>query len=252
MKKFLLSLSIAGLIFVGGKLNAAIALDWSEWKDDFVAGGNNQSLTTSEGLTITYSWSKDPATTLQFGTPDIASRAEGNWQFNGTGGEADDYLDVFQEALSGDGSTHRFEFSSSVSGLSFDLWDLDSSTTGANLYTDQVMVIGFDQDGNQIDPVSGTPFNPANIVQIDSHTWQATSGNGASSVSQEGNLTIQFDEAVAAFEIEYLNVSGETSAGNQGFGLYNFSETSQVPEPSAGLLALLGSTLLLTRRSRGR
>ena len=265
LRKIVLALAAsATLAPLGG---AAVVLDWSDWSSSFDDGRRGwQSFTNSDGVQIRYRNNRirtrfTPRADFVFGTPAVLSAANGGGAFppfNGTGGAADNYLDIYQNAGLGNGTRHRFQFDQALDGASIEIWDIDSAIGGGRNFTDQVRVVALDANGQEVAPTRAIVTNSSVVLQADIDTWRGAEDVAAASNSTDGNLVVFFDMAgITEIRVDYTNYDYGNAGGpisdSQAIGIYNITETGLVvppvvPEPSSVVLALFGGLLALRRR----
>lgn len=128
-----------------------------------------------------------------------------------------------------------------ISGLTFDIFDIDSSGNNSqnNSWQDRVIVKGLLR-GNEVTPTFNI-FNGSNVSQSDSFTL-----DGKRSVNNNqdgGNVRVSFDQEIDSFTMIFTDNPGvvnTSSTQNHGIGIGNMSFQT-VPEPSMiGGLVFLG------------
>ena len=229
----------------------AAMLDWSEWDSSWSAGSlGPQMLLTSDGDTITYTGSTTGATSFLSGTPDVLTDNPPSFAFNGTGGAADHYLDLYQDGnVPGDGSIHTFSFDSPVGDLTLEIWDIDANDVNDN-YVDLVRITATLVSSAVVAPTSSTITNASVVQMVSADTWSGIPFVQSDDNTNNGNLSVTFGQfGITSVTIEYLNSTDSTTpgvaSGGHAIGVYNFSF---VPEPHGWGLDLLIVALLTARR----
>ena len=249
--KFLITVCLA-LTFTTTSYGIPL-LDWSDWFPTFNSGSLvPQSINLSGTQTITYSPGTTGATSFLFGTPDIFIDSPPAFPFNGTGGVADHYLDLYQDNnLPGEGSTHSFTFSDPVDNVSIEFWDLDANNSGTNNYVDEVTVTATLLGGAVVNPTYGTIANPGIVTQSSPNTWSGIPFVSSDDNTNNGNVEVVFGyDDIVQVDVSFVNSTvGPTPAvpsGNHAIGLYNIEQdVAVVPTPFGASLGLMGLTLML-------
>ncbi|MFC1757853.1 hypothetical protein ACFL2H_03675, partial [Planctomycetota bacterium] len=228
-------------------------LDWSDWLPTFSSGSlSPQSINLTGTQTITYSPATTGATAFLFGTPAVFIDSPPAFPFNGTGGAADHYLDLYQDNdFPGEGSTHSFTFSEAIDNASITFWDIDANNTGTNNYVDEISVTATLQSGAVVNPTYGTIANPAVVTQKTPNTWSGIPFVTSNDNTNNGNVEVVFGyDDVVQIDVSFVNsTDGPTPgvrSGNHAIGVYDIEhDVTVVPNPFGASFGLIGITMLL-------
>lgn len=230
---------------------APMTLDWSDWDASWNAGDlGPQTLVIGAEQTVTYQGFTDVDTVFLSGTPDVLIDSPPSFAFNGTGGAADHYLDLYQSNnIPGTGSSHVFSFSTPVTQLSLVIWDIDANNASDN-YVDLVRVFAELSGGAMVAPTSSQINDPTFVKMVSADTWSGIPFLTSDDDSDTGNLSLTFGySGITSLTIEYLNSTESTipdqPSGGHAIGIYNMSF---LPEPNLSLWM----TLLLIPFMRSR
>ncbi|MCA9264127.1 MAG: PEP-CTERM sorting domain-containing protein [Planctomycetales bacterium] len=259
MKSFVSTIAVTAVLWAtSSACDATMLLDWTQWNSTFVGGNTSgQTLAVSGTQSVTYSATSTGGTIFLFGTPDVLIDSPPSFPFNGTGGTADHYLDIYQDQnFPGQGSVHTFSFATPVDNLSMTFWDIDASNAGGDNYVDELNITATLLGGSIVDPTGGVIADTNFVQQVDSNTWSGIPFNSANDNSTEGNLDVYFQyNSIVSIQIEFLNsTNGPTAgvvSGDHAIGIFDLQENNPlfpVPEPSGFALATLASLGLLRRR----
>ena len=130
-------------------------------------------------------------------------------------------------------------FASPVTNLSFQLWDVDSSSPYIDTIT-QIQALAY--GGGVIGATSVTSAVPGyNTITGTGLSTVVTGIATASNTTNEGTINISFNAPITEFSFRWLNT--DSSLGSQGVGLGPLTYTVvPVPEPSTS--SLLGAGLM--------
>lgn len=227
------SLMVLATIF-STTVASAEMLNWSDWDSSWVSGSlGPQALAISATQTITYVGTTDVGTLFLAGTPDVLIDSPPSFAFNGTGGAADHYLDLYQDGnVPGDGSTHTWSFSSPVAELTLEIWDIDANDNADN-YVDQVRITAMLASGSIVAPTSSVITNPSFVQMVAADTWSGIPFVQSDDDTNNGNLWVTFAQStITSLTIEYINSTDSTTpgqpSGGHAIGIYNFNF---IPEP---------------------
>lgn len=238
-------------------VSAAKIIDWTAWNATWSPGNlGPQTLTLPSPTTVTYNGSSNGGTAFLARTPNVFVDSPPGFPFNGTGGAADHYLDVYQGGnLPGEGSVHTFRFNEPLDRIGFTIWDIDSNLIGDN-YVDEVTITATLQGGAIVSPTYATIVNSSVVQQIDSNTWSARPGVNSNDNTNNGNLEIVFGQSdIESIEISYINSltgpSPGSVSGDHAIGIYDFDDNVVVvDEPCISLGAIASMLWLVSVRHR--
>ena len=254
-----IALILSSIFFLSAPVSAAKIIDWTAWNPTWIGGNlGPQTFSVSPTLDVTYTGSAIGGTSFLAGTPDVLVDSPPGFPFNGTGGAADDYLDIYQGGnVPGEGSIHTFSFSSPLDRIGFTIWDIDSSLAGDN-YVDELTITATLQGGTVVTPTYAIIANPSVVQQIDSDTWSAIPGANSNDNSNNGNLEVVFGQSnIESIRISYINsLTGPTlgiPSGDHAIGFYDIDDNVVVvDEPTSLTQGAIVSALCLVAMIRRR
>lgn len=236
---------------------ASLLVDWTQWNATWISADlGPQSLVVSPTQTVTYTGAVTGSTVFLAGTPDVLIDIPRGFPFNGTGGAADHYLDLFQDQnLPGEGSVHTFTFSEPVDGLTVDIWDIDANNRGGDNYIDEITVTATLQSGTTVAPTFSFIHNPTFVQQDDADTWRGIPFISANDNTDQGTVEIHFDySSIVELQVDFVNSARDTTpgqpSGNHAIGIYDLRVNEALPEPSSRSNLLMAAILMLGLRKR--
>lgn len=184
-------------------------------------------------------------------TPQIDSKNEGGL---GAGTKALDFTMQHGNLNQNVVVTITFNYAQGVDGVSFSLFDIDTSGGNQPSFVDQIRSIrGSFGSTNYSPTITGSVDNTV----AGSGTNQTITGNAnapnTGAGSGDANATISFNNTITSLTFTYGNdASSQDPPSEQSISLYNISYKPKVPEVHPGLFAAVACGVMMLLRLKSR